>query len=53
MGARSISQGMAPLFSGLAMSNAATGMPFYIAGILKSVYDLSIYFRFRKIPLKM
>ncbi len=34
---------IAPIFSGLAMQTAAIGLPFFIAGGLKIVYDLTIF----------
>ena len=49
--ARAMSQAVAPLFSGLALARAATGLPFFLAGGLKIIYDLALYFRFRKIRL--
>ena len=50
--ARSVAQGLAPIFAGMTMAGAASGLPFYIAGSLKSIYDLTIYARFRKVPLE-
>jgi MFS family permease len=49
--ARALAQSAGPLCSGFALRTAATGLPFFIAGGLKIVYDLSLYFRFRSIPL--
>lgn len=49
--ARAVAQAIAPLFSGIALSGAATGLPFFLAGGLKIVYDLSLFFRFRGVPL--
>jgi hypothetical protein len=49
--ARSLAQAMAPVLTGLAMARAATGIPFFVAGGLKIVYDLALYFRFRRLPL--
>jgi hypothetical protein len=37
--------------SGLTMAAAATPLPFLLAGGLKIVYDLSLFFRFRPVPL--
>jgi hypothetical protein len=33
------------------MAVAATGVPFFLAGGLKIVYDLALYFRFRRVAL--
>ena len=43
--------GVRPVVSGLTMAAAATPAPFLLAGGLKIVYDLSLYFRFRSVPL--
>lgn len=48
---RALAQACAPLVSGLTMAAAATPAPFLIAGGLKIVYDLSLFFRFRSVPL--
>jgi MFS family permease len=48
--ARAAAQAIAPLFSGIALGGAATGLPFFLAGGLKIVYDLSLFFRFRGVP---
>jgi hypothetical protein len=34
-----------------ALLDAATGLPFFLAGGLKFAYDLALYFRFRRVPL--
>ena len=49
---RALAQSFAPAISGSAMASAATGLPFFLAGGLKIVYDLSLYARFRKVPLR-
>ena len=46
---RAISQSIAPLLSGAAMTTAGTGLPFLVAGGLKIVYDLAMYARFRSV----
>ncbi|MBX9688014.1 MAG: MFS transporter, partial [Candidatus Obscuribacterales bacterium] len=51
--ARSIGQCAAPIFSGWALANTLSGLSFVIAGACKTVYDISIYFCFRKIPLQV
>jgi MFS family permease len=48
---RALAQACAPFVSGLTMAAAATPLPFVIAGGLKIVYDLSLFFRFRSVPL--
>jgi MFS family permease len=49
--ARGLAQAVAPTFTGLALGAAATGIPFLLAGGLKILYDLALYFRFRGVPL--
>jgi MFS family permease len=49
--ARSLAQALAPVLSGFALARAATGLPFFLAGGLKIVYDLALYFRFRRLAL--
>ena len=49
--ARALAQACAPVVSGLTMAAAATPVPFLLAGGLKIVYDLSLFFRFRSVPL--
>ncbi len=49
--ARALAQACAPLVSGLTMALAATPAPFLLAGGLKIVYDLRLYFGFRGVPL--
>ena len=49
--ARALAQACAPVVSGLTMAAAATPAPFLLAGGLKIVYDLSLFFRFRAVPL--
>jgi MFS family permease len=48
---RALAQACAPAISGVTMAVAATPAPFVIAGGLKIVYDLSLYFRFRRVPI--
>ena len=48
---RALAQACAPVVSGLTMAAAATPLPFLLAGGLKIVYDLSLFFRFRSVPL--
>jgi len=49
--ARALAQACAPVISGWTMAVAATPLPFLLAGGLKIVYDLRLYFRFRAVPL--
>jgi sugar phosphate permease len=49
--ARALAQATAPVVSGWTMAVAATPLPFLLAGGLKIVYDLRLYFRFRGVPL--
>ena len=49
--ARSLAAAAAPVFTGFALARAATGLPFFLAGGLKIVYDLALYFRFRNVKL--
>jgi MFS family permease len=49
--ARAMAQATTPLLAGMAMARAATGVPFFLAGGLKIVYDLALLFIFRRVPL--
>jgi MFS family permease len=49
--ARSLAAAAAPVFTGFALARAASGLPFFLAGGLKIVYDLALYFRFRNVKL--
>jgi MFS family permease len=49
--ARSLAAAVAPVFTGFALARAASGLPFFLAGGLKIVYDLALYFRFRNVKL--
>lgn len=40
---------IAPIFAGLAIQTAAMGVPFFIAGGLKIVYDLAIFRAFKRL----
>ena len=37
--------------AGLLMQSVAMGAPFVVAGVLKSVYDVLLFARFRRVPL--
>jgi len=48
--ARTIGASLSPIFAGIFMANPAfLGLPFILAGGLKIVYDLALYFNFRAI----
>jgi MFS family permease len=47
---RGLGQSAGPLFSGAAIQGALLGLPFFVAGALKLVYDLSLYIAFRSRP---
>ena len=47
---RGLGQSAGPLFSGAAIQGALLGLPFFVAGGLKLVYDLSLYVAFRSRP---
>ena len=48
--ARYVTRPVAPLLAG-AVIRGALGAPFLIAGALKSVYDIGLYFTFRDVPI--
>lgn len=48
--ARAVAQGIAPCLTGFFMSNAVTGLPIILAGLCKSVYDVSLYHAFKHVP---
>jgi len=47
---RGLGQAAGPLISGAAIQGAALGLPFYLAGGLKLVYDAALYIGFRRRP---
>jgi len=48
--ARTIGAALSPAFTGVFISNPAfLGLPFIIAGSLKIIYDLALYFNFRSV----
>lgn len=49
---RAIAQGVSPAISGWALANVAGGLPFVLAGVLKSIYDIAIFVRFAGVPLE-
>lgn len=48
--ARAVAQSIAPCLTGFFMSNAVTGLPLVLAGLFKSVYDVSLYHAFKHVP---
>ena len=44
---RGLGQAAGPLLSGAAIQGAALGLPFYLAGGLKLIYDGTLYVAFR------
>ena len=48
---RALAQACAPVVAGATMAVAATPAPFLLAGGLKIVYDLGLFFRFRSVRL--
>jgi MFS family permease len=49
---RPAASSLAPLISGIALQSALSGLPFIIAGGLKALYDLALYFTFRNVALE-
>ena len=49
--ARYAARPVAPLLAGVTL-RGALGAPFFIAGTLKSVYDIGLYAFFRRVPLQ-
>lgn len=49
--ARAVATSVSPILSGWAVSAAALGLPFFLAGGLKIAYDLLVFASFRGIPL--
>src|ERR1700730_5705968 len=47
---RGLGQSAGPLLSGAAIQGALLGLPFFVAGTLKLVYDVSLYVAFRSRP---
>jgi hypothetical protein len=48
---RSLAQACAPALAGVTLGAAAGPAPFLLAGGLKILYDLSLFARFRSVPL--
>lgn len=47
--ARNAGAAIAPLFTGVVLANPSLGLPFLLAGGVKTVYDLAIYAVFRRV----
>jgi predicted MFS family arabinose efflux permease len=52
--ARSVGSSTSPVFAGLLLQGplSVLGLPFILAGMLKSAYDLTLWFIFRRVRLK-
>jgi MFS family permease len=48
---RGLAQSLSPALTGMALAHAAFGLPFFVAGGLKIVYDLALFARFRRVVL--
>jgi MFS family permease len=49
-GVRALAQACAPVVTGVTLASASA-LPFLLAGGLKSLYDLALFARFRRVPL--
>jgi hypothetical protein len=49
---RPAAQSIAPAISGFALQSAISGLPFVLAGGLKSAYDLTLWLAFRRVVLR-
>jgi MFS family permease len=49
--ARSLAVAISPAVAGLITRSAVAGLPFFLSGGLKIVYDVALYFTFRHVPL--
>ena len=48
---RGLAQSVSPALTGMALAHAAFGLPFFLAGGLKIVYDLALFARLRRVVL--
>lgn len=48
---RPAASSLAPVLTGLALRTAASGLPFFLAGGLKALYDVALWLLFRPVPL--
>ncbi len=49
---RGVASAVSPAVTGIALAVAAFGLPFILAGSLKSLYDLALYGMFRGVPIE-
>jgi MFS family permease len=49
---RPAAQSLAPAISGLALQSAVSGLPFVLAGALKSAYDVALWLAFRRVSTR-
>lgn len=49
---RTVTQAVSPSIAGWVMSAISMSAPFAIGGVIKTIYDLTIWQMFRKVPLK-
>jgi hypothetical protein len=49
--ARSLAVAISPAVAGVITRSAVAGLPFFLSGGLKIVYDVALYFTFRHVPL--
>ena len=47
---RGVAQAFGPALTGIAIQTAALGLPFFIGGAVKAIYDLGLYAGFRRRP---
>jgi MFS family permease len=47
---RGVASGVGPVVTGLAIQSAALGIPFFVGGALKSLYDVGLYLGYRRHP---
>jgi len=47
---RGVANGVGPVVTGLAIQSAALGIPFFVGGTLKSLYDIGLYLGYRRRP---
>ena len=49
---RGTASAVSPAITGFALSIAALGLPFILAGAMKSIYDLALWGMFRRVPIE-
>jgi predicted MFS family arabinose efflux permease len=50
--ARTVARPFAAPIAGAAVGSTIPGLPFFVAGALKAVYDIAFYLWFRKVPIR-